>query len=43
MPGNKGYVLLDRKERLEGKNDTGKMTNIFSSDKHVEAIPFLLL
>lgn len=36
-------IWLNRKQRLEGNNVKGKMTNIFLSDKNVEAIPFLLL
>lgn len=33
------YVLLNSKQRLEGKNVKGKMTNISTSDKNLEAIP----
>lgn len=35
--------MLDRKQGLEGNNVKGKITDIFSSDKKVEAVPFLLL
>lgn len=43
MPGSEVYVLLDRKQGLEGKNVKGKMTNISTSDKNIDAIHLLLL